>query len=293
MSGAVVCVGGAVQDLTFRLHAAPALGTSNPASLALSSGGVARNVAEFLAAIGCDVQLVTAVGEDDAGAALRHDLEEKGVGTQHVRTVPGATTASYAAVIAPDGELTMGLAAMAVLDQIGIEWLDGAWPDIGGWLFCDTNLRPDVLAHVVTRAEHDGIRLVIDAVSTPKVVRLRSRLSGIALLNCNLDEARMWLQHNEFDASGPPDRLAERLIGAGAHAVLITLGAEGVCAADESGAHHIPAATVPVADVTGAGDALIAGALAALMRGSSLTNAARAGTRLAARVLASPGSALS
>jgi sugar/nucleoside kinase (ribokinase family) len=333
----VVCIGGAVLDRKFHLVAPSVAGTSNPAGVSTSPGGVARNVAENLAGLlvgrGIRVELVSAIGDDDAGAALLARLRARGVGVERVRRSAGEATAQYIAVLEPGGDLTIGIAAMAVLDRVDVAAVDQAWPQ-DGWVFCDTNLAAPVLAHAVRRARTGGVRLAVDAVSTLKVGRLPADLRGIALLSCNRDEARAWLAEHGRAVGGPvlpdsgpaprrsgpapPDRpvgadgvvpnpsaehggpeptdawLADRLRAVGADAVLLTRGAAGVVMADRTGVHELPSHAAEVVDVTGAGDALIAGTLATLITSDlpDLQAAVRSGIRLAARTVASVHSVL-
>jgi pseudouridine kinase len=293
-----VCAGGAVMDRKFHLAAPSVAGTSNPAEVSTSSGGVARNVAENLAGLlaGYDVQvdLVSAIGDDDAGATLLAHLRERRVGTGSVRIHPGESTAQYVAVLEPGGDLVIGIAAMAVLDRVGEADLETAWPE-DGWVFCDTNLAAPVLAGALRLAREQATPLAVDAVSTVKVIRLPAELTGIALLSCNRDEARAWLAGHQQEVAGSDTELAARLQAAGAAAVLLTRGAEGVVLADRNGVRELPAVPAEVVDVTGAGDALVAGALAALIIAEprhDLESAARAGIELAARTVASDHSVL-
>jgi pseudouridine kinase len=275
-------------------------GTSNPAAASTSFGGVARNVAEnlaiLLAGTPVAVDLVSVVGDDEGGAALLAHLRQVGVGVRHVRVEPGVTTAQYVAVLEPGGELVIGAAAMAVLDQIGADAIDAAWPaDVGpaaGWLFCDCNLSAAVLEHVLNRACLLGTPVAVDAVSTLKVVRLPADLRGLALLSCNLDEARAWLARHGLDPIEDDIQLARRLQAAGAGAVLLTRGAAGLIAVTGNTLIEVPAATAIPVDVTGAGDALIAAALAALLEGADLVAAARSGAERAARTIESAHSVL-
>jgi pseudouridine kinase len=298
----VLCVGGAVLDLKFRLVAASVPGTSNPSGLLTSFGGVARNVAENLAALlpSVNVELLSCVGDDAAGAALLTHAREHGVGVEKVRVVAGESTAQYVAVLEPDGELTIGAAAMSVLDRIEVDMLDAAWPQ-RGWVFCDGNLSAVVLAQALQLARRDGTALVVDAVSTAKVTRLPSSLEGLTLLSCNRDEARAWLAFHQLavqrsalgEPADPSDiALAQALRAAGAQAVLLTLGASGLIVAQADGVVSIPAFPATPVDVTGAGDALIAGVLAALIGGDDLVAAATAGAWRAARTIESEHSVL-
>jgi pseudouridine kinase len=60
--------------------------------------------------------------------------------------------------------------------------------------------------------------------------------------------------------------------------------------ADAAGVVEQAAVPADVVDVTGAGDALVAGTLAALLAGHALVGAAAVGARLAALTVASPDS---
>jgi pseudouridine kinase len=299
----VVCAGGAVVDLKLHLVAPSVAGTSNPGSASSSFGGVARNVAENLAGLlaGTEVavHLVSAVGDDPAGTALLADLHRCAVGTTNVAVLPGEVTAQYVAVLEPAGDLTIAAAAMAVLDRIDIAALDVAWPGPGDWLFCDGNLSATVVEHILVRAGESGTAVCFDAVSTHKVVRLPADLRGLGLLCCNRDEALAWLAHHALGPVLMEDDvvLARWLQSAGPDAVLLTRGAAGLVVVhkDVDGeilVEEIPAVPAVPVDVTGAGDALIAGTLAALIRGASLPDAARAGAERAARTVESPHSVL-
>jgi sugar/nucleoside kinase (ribokinase family) len=283
----VVCAGGAVSDLKLHLRERSVPGTSNPATAGSGFGGVARNVAENLATLlPGRVRLVSAVGDDDAGRALLTHASERGIDVAGVRVRPGRATARYVALLEPGGDLTIGAAAMDVLDEITLADLDAADPAGRAALFCDTNLTPAVLAHALSRGGA-GRLVAVDAVSTAKVRKLPADLRGLTLLCCNADEAAAFL-----GVPGAPAELATGLRRAGATNVVLTLGADGVLAASAAGVEHVPAVPARTLDVTGAGDALVAGALTALIGGAGLADAARAGAERAARTVESPLSVL-
>jgi pseudouridine kinase len=286
----VVCAGGAVVDRHLQLLAPAVPATSNPAVGSISAGGVARNVAENLALLGVPVRLVSRVGDDDAGAMLLGRLRQRGVDVGPVDVAAVATTAQYVAVLSPDGELVLGVAAMEVLDSITAAELEAAWPRPGEWLFLDCNLPAPVLAAVLARARELHTPVAVDAVSTPKVVRLDG-LAGVRVLFCNLDEgaalaAWLGIAHPSSADPADPAGLAGALVGAGAEAVVLTLGPAGALIADAAGARAVPAAPADVVDVTGAGDALVATTLARLVTGAALDDAVRAGTLAAALTVA-------
>jgi pseudouridine kinase len=289
----IVCIGGVVADRVVSLAAPVQTGTSNPGSVVSSPGGVARNIAENLARLGHRPALVSVIGDDTVGTSLVTGVRAVGVDARGIRTVPGEPTAEYIAILAPDGELVLGVAVMAVLDALTEEDVDGAWPARDGWVVLDCNARAAVLEHAIVRARDAlDVRLVIVAVSAPKVTRLPADLRGVDILFCTRDEARAWLAGPR---GLPPDPeacdadLAAALQAAGARRVVLTLGPGGALAADGSATVEVPSEQVTVVDVTGGGDALVAGVVTALAEGAELETAVRRGVRLAGLTVAVRG----
>jgi len=285
--GRVICIGGAAVDRKYRACAPIRPGTSNPVTSERSFGGVARNVAETLARLGLKVSLASILGSDDNGRALLEDLERLGIDTQPMTVCDDHATAEYVAVLQPDGELALGLANMAIFDRLTPDRLRKILSDAGSaWLFADCNLPSETLHALVEFARQRSVMLALDAVSTPKVMRLPRDLTGVGTLFLNLDEARAIL--------GEPEAAAEDAAGAllacGVQQVVLTLGADGLLAADPRGIERIAAVSARIVDATGAGDSLIATTLVALGKGCSLADAARLGTAAAALTVESPAS---
>ncbi|MBS7455099.1 carbohydrate kinase family protein [Microvirga sp. 3-52] len=281
----VVCIGGAAIDRKYRALTTIRPGTSNPVTSERSFGGVARNVAENIARLGIDVSLASIVGDDDNGRALVGDLTRLGIDTRHVTLSGVHATAEYVAVLQPDGELAVGLANMTIFDEISPALLRGMEPDLGsGWIFADCNLPPETLHDLIGLARQRAFMLAFDAVSTPKVMRLPRDLTGVGMFFLNLDEARTYLDRPEIS----PQAAAEALLARGAEQVILTLGDKGLVAADSFGIATIAAFKAEIVDATGAGDALIAATLVAMLKDASLIEAVRLGRVAAALTVESP-----
>jgi pseudouridine kinase len=280
----VICIGGATLDRKCRLLGPLLRGTSNPVTGSRAFGGVARNVSETLARLGVRVALATAVGDDDAGRDLVRHLDETGVDTSLVLTKAAQRTAEYTAVLNADGSLALGLADMAIFDAFSPSDIGSLEPEFvaASQVFADCNLSALTLAHLISMARANGFRLAIDAVSVAKAGRLPRDLHGIRLLFLNRDEAAAILG----DSLEPKDAAAA-LRERGAAMVVLTDGANGLVAADQTDAVHVSAHATKVRDVTGAGDALIAAVLAGLIAGETLAEAARIGVYVAAQTVAS------
>ncbi len=280
----MVCIGGAVFDRKYRARQAIIPETSNPVDGSKSFGGVARNVCENLALLGTPVTFLSIVGEDETGGALLDHLRRQGVDTSQVVVAQDRATAEYAAVLDPNGDLVLGLADMSIFDLFQPAHIDRAWPHLASasMVFADCNLSASTLNHLITRRHGAGFRLAIDAVSTPKVVRLPMDLSGIDLIFMNLDEANALLARHDRPAAADSRDAAEALVALGAGEAIVTMGARGVVVANGETVRHVPAVKAHPVDMTGAGDAMIAGTLHRMLAGDETPEAANVGVLLGA-----------
>ncbi len=261
-SSSIACVGGTSMDRRVQTSGPLRPGTSNPVVSTLKPGGVSRNVAEALARLGCDVALFSIVGEDEAGRILMGGLDDAGVDVAGVTRSARHPTGAYTAVLGPSGRLEFGLADMEIFEEADPTWAEGLAPalsDRGIW-FVDANLPAAALSALVA-SKQAGTTVLADPVSVAKSERLRPVLSEVDVLFPDRHEAgalsRMPAVTSEDQVAGAAGRILEM----GPGAVVVTLGAEGVFVVDEARCEAVPAITPqgPLSDVTGAGDALIAG----------------------------------
>lgn len=276
----IVCIGGAVLDRKYRAKRPVVLHTSNPVDGFRSYGGVARNVAENLARLGATVRFASIVGNDDSGRGLVQHLANAGADVSCISTSSERPTAEYAAILSPENELVLGIADMQALDLLTPQVIEPALSGLSAtdWVFFDCNLPAETIAWLIERRRVAGFSLALDTVSTPKAARLPKSLHGIDLLFTNSDEALALLRLD----TGTPHDLAARLRLAGAVAAIVTNGAAGLVVAHGEQVEEIEAVPALPIDITGAGDALIAGTLHGLMSGERLTQAAMTGALLAA-----------
>ncbi len=278
----VAVFGGAVFDRKFRLNAPLAAATSNPANGSHSHGGVARNVAENLLRLGTPVAFSSIVGDDEAGRSLLYRLRELGADVSGTGRSGERSTAEYAAVLDPDNELAFGIADMAIFELYDLATLERAWsPAVrqAAWIFADCNLPAPVLAALAERAAAAGIPLAVNTVSAAKAVKLRGLEPEVALLFTNTVEAEALTGQSFANASAA----AQALLDAGFRSVVVTAGPTGYATAEDGGVTWHDAFPAHPSDITGAGDAFVAGTLHRLLAGEGLAQAARAGAWLAAR----------
>lgn len=277
----IVCIGGFNIDRKLKLlaHALPR--SSNPCEAYETPGGVVRNVAENLARLGLPVALVAAVGDDTGGRMLLEQAASAGIDTQAVLKLRRHVSDSYTALLAPDGNLEMGFAAMPLVERLNAWALEASrgLRARAALVVADGNLPPDAWPLLLGEARASGVPLVGVAVSEAKMARLPERLDGLHVLVLNAGELAT--------VDTEPAAACAALHARGATCVLVSSGADGLLLSEAGRPlRHWPAPQVDVVDVTGAGDALSAGVCAALLRDpNDLDAAARLGLALAALTL--------
>lgn len=282
---AVTVVGGANMDISAQAGSALAAGDSIPGSIHYSPGGVGRNMAENLARLGVPVRLLTVLGQDAFGQALREATLAAGVAMDCALSIPGYRTATYLSMHGPDGEVAMAVNDMEILQALTPD-LCAASPALAqgeDLLLADCNLPAPTLAYLLAL----GRPVAVDGVSVAKCVRVAGQLHGLFLLKLNHMEAHA-LTGLEVRSPEDAQRAAQALQAQGVQRVLISLGAQGVCWADVDATPQFRASRpVTVRSATGAGDALMAGVIAALQREEPLGEAVAYGMTCAEITLSS------
>jgi pseudouridine kinase len=283
----VVAIGGANIDIKAKAEGDVLPGTSNPGTVAVSPGGVARNIAHNLAVLGEKVALLAAIGSDAASETLLAASRAAGVDMSHVMRVEGNAD-SYVATLDSKGELVAAINAMpnvARLDTAYLESKNGLLKN-ARIVIADCNLRASVLQHLVRMC---GDKLLIDPVSVPKVKRLleAGQRFDVLALTPNRDQLAAISETSDV-ADG-----CRRLHARGAANVIVHLGASGAVVSQSKAIEDIPARKVKsIADVTGAGDAAVAGLVHGMLQGVPIEQAARWGQAAAGLVIASELSTL-
>ena len=189
------------------------------------------------------------------------------------------STATYTAVLGPDGDLEIGLADMAIYEVLTPDRCLGIGGHMAGrplWL-ADANLPAASLAALGEAAPG---AVYGATVSPAKAPRLEAAFGQLAGMFANRAEATALTGRQ---IKSPADALAagEALHGLGAGDVLITLGEHGAAVVGNGARQAISNPPTALRDANGAGDAFAAGALDAIARGGSLHDAVVQGLALA------------
>jgi pseudouridine kinase len=281
-------IGAAGVDIVGRLRAELRPATSTPAQIRSSFGGVARNVAENLARLGQAVTLITAVGQDEDGQRLIQALQAAGVDTQAILCTDQYATGAYLGVLNPDGSLQFALDDMRAINALTPDYLR-QHADLfksASLLFIDANLPKETLRTALALARQARLPVCADPTSASLAARLIPYLSRLYLIAPNAAEAEI-LCGEGLKITSPRQaiRAAKHLVSQGVEIAIVTLAERGVCYATSETSGHIPAIHTPITDPTGAGDALTATVIFALLNDIPLDDAVRLGVSAASLTL--------
>lgn len=299
----VVVIGGANIDLRGKPEEELKNHTSNPGKINVGSGGVARNIAHNLALLNVPVTLLSAVGDDEEGIRILEEIGQAGVKTEQMIISGEHPTGIYLAVLDEKGEMEVAVSDMRILEEISLEYLRSKAYIIkkSKIVVMDTNVPEESMEYVVDLCNKVNVPLFIEPVSVEKAKKVRKVLDGrgrwiIDYITPSREELESILEMRIGDNQDLDlVRSAEELKSKGVKNVIITLGKRGIyifCGGadgssevrqDEPGRGKF---MVPykgkVVDVTGAGDALVAGLVYGIYKEYSLEMAARFGLGAAA-----------
>ena len=297
----VVVIGGMNIDIGGRSFCRMVPKDSNPGRIRISLGGVGRNIAHNMALLGMKVVFLTAFGDDIYREMIENACRKQGIDISHALSVPGAVTSSYVFLGGPNGEMELAVSDMEICSSISASYITSKQEIIDGaaLVVIDANLPEETILHILT---HTGIPVFADPVSAAKAGRLRPCLDRIHTIKPNRLEAQALSGIRITDERSAREALTV-LIGQGVKRVFMTMGAEGVMAAEHVPEYlrteadqdtgtavnfiRLPCAVSRIQNATGAGDAFMAGLVCSYLQDMNLEETVR--TALAAGGIAAEG----
>ena len=260
--------------------------------------GGAANVAHNLRALGAEVELTGLVGDDATAQELRRRLQAAGISDRSLAVDRSRATTRKTRVVTTRNQqvaridqesdaVPAGPALTALLEAVAETAVTCAALVLSDYRKGAVSVAVIEAAVAAAAARH--VPLLVD----PKVP-VAERYRGVSLITPNHHEAELMTQlriRTDADARDAA-RLLHKRTGA---SVLITRGEHGMWVFDADGPAMeetaLPAVAREVADVTGAGDTVIAVLALALAAGARLVDAARLANLAAGLVVARFGSA--
>lgn len=240
---------------------------SNPGVVTMKPGGVGRNIAHNLCNLGLDVALVAAIGGDVYGSAIMDSCVSLGMDMSMAAVLPERRSSTYLFINDENGDMQLAVSDMDIARCIDADYLAGHMAEINkaDAVVLDANLSEETVAFVV---ENCTVPVYADPVSTVKAMRLKNSLGGVHTLKPNEIEALQLTGEEDVE------KAAKALLNMGLKRVFISMGKNGMLAADENETLRLPCLKADVVCTTGAGDASMAAIVRAGVYGLGLYDAA-------------------
>jgi rfaE bifunctional protein kinase chain/domain len=257
--------------------------------------GGAANVANNLRELGAAVDLIGVIGNDESGAQLKNELAAKGIhSTGLITDLERRTTTKMRVVTSRNQQVSRidfesdqevpATIEEAIASQVEMRARPSQVILVSDYHKGVVTRR--TMAQMVAFAQANSMPVIVD----PKVPHI-DYYAGAALVTPNHIEAESAtnsrISTNE-DARRASIALRQRL---GVDSILITRGEHGMWL-DHAGVDgYLPASAREVADVTGAGDTVIATLALAIAAGATMPEAARLANEAASIVVGKFGAA--
>ena len=280
-----VVIGGVNIDIGGRSFHPLVAKDSNPGKVTTSLGGVGRNIAHNMSLLGVDVRMLTAYGDDIYGQQIAASCAELGIDISAALQIPGGTTPTYIFLNDDDGDMALALSDMEICERITPAYLSNNLNIINNaqLVVVDTNIPQESINFL---AERCTAPIFADPVSTAKAPKLKAALGKIHTFKPNKMEAEL-LTGIPITDDESLCKAAQALIDTGMQRVFISLGTDGVLAADRERMIKVPCFKATMRNATGAGDSFMAALAWAYMEDYDLETAAKSAAAVAAMTIES------
>lgn len=259
----------------------------NVTSLKHKSGGSGFNVCVGLKRLGLDSYLISNLGEDSEGERLIKAMDKDGIDRSQIVQSSEFETKSAIIIRGNDGDRTILVYhGRGVLDEKAIVWdkiEDGSWFYLGPL----PETAKSLIDYLLGVVDEKKLKLVVNPGSVQvewSEEENKKIISAAELYVLNKDEAKKIIGE-----VGDDKKILSNFIEAGAKKVIITDGMNGSDAYDGRNYYHQDIVKVETEDMTGAGDAYLAGVVGALINGKELAEAMKWGAINSASVVTKLG----
>ena len=257
--------------------------------------GGAANVAHNVTGLGGRATLVAVTGQDEAAATLAHACRDAGISPAFVGDAARPTTTKVRIVTERNQQVAridyeMDTEIAGDVEQRVVSAVQQRASDASAIVISDY-LKGCVTARVMRAAVAAGRERQIPVLVDPKIPHI-DYYAGATVITPNHHEAEIAANmrvRTDDEARGAARVFLER---SGCGAVLMTRGDQGMWLLGGDAEGSLPASAREVADVTGAGDTVIATLALALAAGATLAEAARLANEAAGVAVAKFGPAV-
>lgn len=252
------------------------------------AGGEVSNLAMNLSRLGFPAALGACVGRDSFGIFLREELAEAGVNLAYLQSTSEAPTTIIPVARqteTPDFTVYRGAdRCLTLTDPLISAVADSKAVHTSAFALSQDPCRSTIY-HLLKAAHKADLLISLDPNYHPGIwpdlpdylLFLKEIFQLITVTKPSLDDCI-----RIFGSGLKPVEYLELFLNLGPAVVVLTMGSQGALLGTSAGERvHIHANSVPVMDVTGAGDAFWSGLLSGLFQGMSALEAAQLGQAIA------------
>ena len=256
---------------------------SNPGDIAISFGGVGRNIVENGARLGADVGLISLTGDDFLGNNARDHLAGLGVDVTGIVHVNDCNTGMYLSILNQENDMAVAICNMDILERVTPAFLEDKLDQLSSSRIVglDCNLDFETLDYITSRLH---VPLFLDPVSASKAERVKPIIGRFHTIKPNRIEAEL-LSGIKIENDESLTRIGAWFCEQGVKRVFISSGDKGAYYRDEGGEGIVGTSPVEIVSATGAGDAFSAAILVGHIKGLDAEETARLGIACASIAL--------
>ena len=279
----VICIGAAFVDELFHMKEEMIVGSTVPASVTKTAGGVSRNIAHQLALLGVEAQLISVFGNDSDGDWLKQISINAGVKLDAIINREGLS-GKYTAILNLDGELFTAILTNAATNLITPQHLEKhkALLQTASYLLADANVSVEAGEWLLTFSNETGIPLILEPVSVPPIRKFKDvSLRGLHLITPNEDELPAICSEKSFITQ----LQVEELLNKGVENIWLHNGKHGSAMYNKERSITLHAPEIEIVDCTGAGDGSLTGFILGKTLGKDDLDCMRLAHTLSAEIL--------
>lgn len=246
---------------------------SNPGTIAVSYGGVGRNIAQVCGLLKQKTKFVTVFSDDEYGQMMRKDCEALGLDTSDSTIDEDLPSSMYIAILDDNRDMKIAMSDMRILRKMSIEMLEPVLSHLSkdDMIIIDSNLDMECIKYILNNAP---CKVAADPVSTNKAVRLKELLGDLAIFKPNQYEAQeltgIWVKDDES-----AKEILDWFLNRGVEEIIISMADRGILLGTKEKKVWLKHRLISMENATGGGDSLLGAYVSQRAQGEEPSQAIR------------------
>jgi len=272
-------IGASILDVTGLPNENLIKGDSNPGHIFITPGGVGRNIAENLTLLGIDIEMFTALGNDQWGKILSDFCHNSGIKISKSVRSDSMPTALYLSINNFQKNLELAVVNTDITEEITPEFIEKNYDEIikSNLIVAETNLTKDTLKYISEKFKN--IPVFLDLVSVIKAKKVKDFIGSFHTIKPNIAEAEM-LTGIKMNSTKDLLKMSDYFIEKGVKQVFITMGKKGCFYSNQLEKGIIEGISIEALNASGAGDAYISGVAFCYLKNKDVKSSAIFGTAM-------------